>query len=116
MPRPSTPSWTPPPTRNTWRARPNSPPMTTRSVPVPAREASTPTDTSPGPPPAPEAPRPPTPFPRRQIGPDEAEVKEMLRVLGYSSLEDLIVATVPDGIRLRRDLRLPEPRSEERRG
>jgi len=70
--------------------------MTTRSVPVPAREALSPTDT----------------FPRRHIGPDEAEVKEMLRVLGYSSLEDLIAATVPDGIRLRRDLRLPEPRGE----
>src|SRR4029453_16714847 len=70
--------------------------MTTRSVPVPAREALSPTDT----------------FPRRHIGPDEAEVGEMLRVLGYASIEELIAAPVPDGIRLRRDLRLPEPRGE----
>src|SRR4051812_4863552 len=70
--------------------------MTTRSVPVPAREALSPTDT----------------FPRRHIGPDEAEVTEMLSALGYASVEELIAATVPDGIRLRRDLRLPEPRGE----
>jgi len=55
--------------------------MTTRSVPVPAREALSPTDT----------------FPRRHIGPDEAEVKEMLRVLGYSSLEDLMADPVGHG-------------------
>ena len=45
--------------------------MTTRSVPVRATEALTPTDT----------------FPRRHIGPDEPEVAEMLRALGYASLE-----------------------------
>jgi glycine dehydrogenase len=70
--------------------------MTTRSVPVRATEVLTPTDT----------------FPRRHIGPDEAEVVEMLRALGYTSLEELIAATVPEGIRLRRELRLPEPRGE----
>jgi glycine dehydrogenase len=70
--------------------------MTTRSAPVSAKTALASTDT----------------FPRRHIGPDEAEVAEMLRALGYSSLDDLIAATVPEAIRLRRELRLPEPRGE----
>ncbi len=70
--------------------------MITRPVPAPATEALAPTDT----------------FPRRHIGPDEAEVQEMLRTLGYASLEELIAATVPEGIRLHRELRLPEPRGE----
>src|SRR5215831_14210355 len=73
--------------------------MTTRSAPVPgraARPALAPTDS----------------FPRRHIGPDEAEVQEMLGRLGYGSLDELVAATVPEGIRLRRDLRLPDPRGE----
>jgi glycine cleavage system P protein (glycine dehydrogenase) len=73
--------------------------MSTRSAPVPgraARPALAPTDS----------------FPRRHIGPDEAEVQEMLRLLGYGSLDELVAATVPQGIRLRRDLRLPDPRGE----
>src|SRR5262249_48920765 len=51
-------------------------------------------------------------FPRRHIGPDEPEVQEMLRVLGYGSLDEMVAATVPEGIRLRRDLRLPDARGE----
>src|SRR5205814_37633 len=51
-------------------------------------------------------------FPRRHIGPDEAEVTEMLALLGYASLEELVAATIPEGIRLRRRLRLPEARGE----
>jgi glycine dehydrogenase len=70
--------------------------MSTRSIPVSSSAALAPTDT----------------FPRRHIGPDESEVAEMLRVLGYTSLDDLVAAIVPDGIRLRRDLRLPDPRGE----
>ncbi|HEU0107205.1 MAG TPA: aminomethyl-transferring glycine dehydrogenase [Vicinamibacteria bacterium] len=70
--------------------------MITRPVPAPATEALAPTDT----------------FPRRHIGPDEAEVQEMLSTLGYASLEELIAATVPEGIRLHRELHLPEPRGE----
>jgi len=69
--------------------------MSTRSVPVSAA-ALAPTDT----------------FPRRHIGPDEAEVAEMLRVLGYAGLDDLIADTVPAGIRLGRPLRLPDARGE----
>jgi len=73
--------------------------MTTRSAPVSGRtskSALAPLDT----------------FPRRHIGPDEAEAAEMLRALGYSSIEELVAATIPEGIRLRRRLRLPEPRGE----
>jgi glycine dehydrogenase len=70
--------------------------MSTRSVPASAASALAPTDT----------------FPRRHIGPDEAEVREMLAALGYTSLEELIAATVPAGIRLRGELRLPPPRGE----
>src|SRR5512132_1003148 len=70
--------------------------MITRPVAALATEALAPTDT----------------FPRRHIGPDEAEVQEMLRTLGYASLDELIAATVPEGIRLHRELRLPEPRGE----
>jgi len=67
--------------------------MTTRPVPASAA-ALAPTDT----------------FPRRHIGPDEAEVREMLATLGYRSVEELIEATIPEGIRLRRSLRLPAAR------
>ncbi|HEV7500735.1 MAG TPA: glycine dehydrogenase (aminomethyl-transferring), partial [Vicinamibacteria bacterium] len=69
--------------------------MSTRSLPVSAA-ALAPTDT----------------FPRRHIGPDEAEVGEMLRALGYGSLDELVADTVPAGIRLGRELRLPDPRGE----
>jgi glycine cleavage system pyridoxal-binding protein P len=47
-------------------------------------------------------------FPRRHIGPDESEVREMLSVIGLASLDALVEATVPAAIRLRRPLRLPE--------
>jgi glycine dehydrogenase len=70
--------------------------MTTRPLSLPAASALAPTDT----------------FPRRHIGPDDAEVAEMLRVLGSASLEALIDDIVPQGIRLRRELHLPEPRGE----
>ena len=69
--------------------------MSTRSVPL-STAALAPTDT----------------FPRRHIGPDEGEVREMLETLGYRSLEELIEATIPEGIRLRRELRLPAARGE----
>ena len=40
----------------------------------------------------------------RHIGPNDAEQREMLRHLGFESLDALIDATVPDSIRLRRPL------------
>ncbi len=51
-------------------------------------------------------------FVHRHIGPDEAEQQEMLRLLGYSSLEELIDATVPPAIRLKRELKLGPERGE----
>ena len=51
-------------------------------------------------------------FARRHIGPNEEEVRAMLRDVGFDSLGALIDATVPKDIRLKRDLNLPEPKSE----
>ncbi|HUG54003.1 MAG TPA: aminomethyl-transferring glycine dehydrogenase [Vicinamibacteria bacterium] len=70
--------------------------MSARSAPAPAGKAFAPTDS----------------FPRRHIGPDEGEVADMLAILGYRSLDELVEATVPEGIRLRRELHLPEARGE----
>jgi glycine dehydrogenase len=51
-------------------------------------------------------------FVRRHIGPNGAEVAEMLETLGYRSLDELIDATVPASIRLNRSLQLGPERSE----
>ncbi len=51
-------------------------------------------------------------FARRHIGPRAGETLEMLRLLGYPSLEALTDAAVPSQIRLRRPLQLPAPRTE----
>jgi glycine dehydrogenase len=52
-------------------------------------------------------------FARRHIGPNEAEVAEMLAYLGYPSLEALVDATLPESIRRREPLHLPPARSEQ---
>ncbi len=51
-------------------------------------------------------------FVHRHIGPGPDEVGEMLSALGLGSVEELISQTVPDSIRLHRDLDLPEALSE----
>src|SRR5258706_722623 len=51
-------------------------------------------------------------FVRRHVGPDPEEQLEMLQVIGHNSLDQLVDATVPKGIRLNRALRLPESKSE----
>jgi len=51
-------------------------------------------------------------FARRHIGPSEAEVAEMLSEVGFENLDSLIDATVPKNIRLDRQLKLPEAKSE----
>ncbi len=51
-------------------------------------------------------------FTRRHIGPGDEEVWAMLAVLGFESLAELIEATVPPAIRLRRSLDLDGQRSE----
>ncbi|MGH7532627.1 MAG: hypothetical protein ACREL4_04970 [Gemmatimonadales bacterium] len=51
-------------------------------------------------------------FATRHIGPRPADVAEMLATVGYRSLDELIDAIVPAGIRLKRSLALPAARSE----
>src|SRR5918912_1615782 len=51
-------------------------------------------------------------FIQRHIGPTDEDVQAMLESLGYDSLDELIAATVPDAIRLRRPLALGEGQSE----
>ena len=51
-------------------------------------------------------------FVRRHIGPNEDEVREMLREVGFENLDALIDAAVPKNIRLDRELNLPEAKSE----
>ena len=51
-------------------------------------------------------------FVPRHIGPSEAEVAEMLGTLGYATLDDLIDATIPEAIRLRKPLAIHTGRSE----
>lgn len=52
-------------------------------------------------------------FTQRHIGPDQAEQQKMLDYLGMESLEDLISQTVPENIRLEKDLNLAKGRNEE---
>jgi len=59
-----------------------------------------------------ELPAPPDQFVRRHIGPDAAEAREMLAQTGFKNLDELIVAAVPENIRLRRPLQLPAARTE----
>lgn len=51
-------------------------------------------------------------FVPRHIGPDDAEISAMLEVVGASALEELIDETVPESIRRRTPLDLPEPLDE----
>lgn len=51
-------------------------------------------------------------FARRHIGPSTDEIEQMLKVLGFSSLEQLIEKTIPPTIRLSQPLELPEPQTE----
>src|SRR6059058_490255 len=51
-------------------------------------------------------------FVPRHIGPDEKDVAEMLKTLGFSSLDELIEATIPRRIRWREGLNLPKGLTE----
>ena len=51
-------------------------------------------------------------FAKRHIGVSQAEIDQMLKVLGVASLDDLIDKTVPKTIRLERPLKLPTALSE----
>jgi glycine dehydrogenase len=52
------------------------------------------------------------PFSSRHLGPDAAQIAEMLQAIGAASLEELIAQTVPASIRLKRPLNLPAAQSE----
>src|SRR6058998_1508325 len=54
----------------------------------------------------------PNSFARRHIGPNEEEVRVMLREVGFDDLDSLVEAAVPRNIRLDRELNLPEAKSE----
>ena len=51
-------------------------------------------------------------FQQRHIGPDENETADMLKVIGKSSLEELIEATIPQDIRIKKPLEIADPNSE----
>lgn len=51
-------------------------------------------------------------FVDRHIGPREDQIKDMLKLLGLNSLEDLVAKTVPNQIRLKSKLNLPNSRDE----
>ena len=51
-------------------------------------------------------------FVMRHIGPRDEDVAKMLREIGYSTLDELIEATLPPSIRVDEPLDLPPPRSE----
>ncbi|MGB0185536.1 MAG: aminomethyl-transferring glycine dehydrogenase [Flavobacteriaceae bacterium] len=52
-------------------------------------------------------------FSQRHIGPNAAQIKEMLDVVGVDSIEELIDQTVPHNIRLQTSLNLEKPLSEQ---
>ena len=51
-------------------------------------------------------------FEDRHNGPNQGEIEEMLKVIGVSSVDELIDQTVPPGIRMKKPLNLPAARSE----
>ena len=51
-------------------------------------------------------------FAYRHLGPRTSDVKEMLNKIGYSTIDELISATVPQSIRLSKPLKLPEAMTE----
>lgn len=51
-------------------------------------------------------------FAPRHIGPNSDDIEQMLKVLGFPSLDALIDQTVPQTIRLKQPLKLPEAESE----
>ncbi len=54
----------------------------------------------------------PADFETRHIGPRDAEIQQMLALLGFESLAHLIAQAVPASIRLARPLQIGKPRSE----
>ncbi|USN99080.1 MAG: aminomethyl-transferring glycine dehydrogenase [Phycisphaeraceae bacterium] len=55
-------------------------------------------------------------FVHRHVGPDEGDIAEMLKLLGYASLDAFVDEVVPPSIRLREPLKLTEPAGRTPRG
>ena len=53
-----------------------------------------------------------TSFAQRHIGVQGGELNTMIKTIGISSMADLIDQTIPDDIRLRKDMNLPSAMSE----
>ena len=51
-------------------------------------------------------------FVPRHIGPNDQEIEQMLGAVGFGSLDAIIDATVPRGIRMAEPLRIPQGKSE----
>ena len=51
-------------------------------------------------------------FSRRHIGPSTSELNDMLKTIGVKSIDDLLSQTIPDKIRLKTDLNIPDAISE----
>ncbi len=51
-------------------------------------------------------------FSRRHIGPSTSELNDMLKIIGVKSIEDLLSQTIPEKIRLKSDLDIPDAISE----
>jgi glycine dehydrogenase len=51
-------------------------------------------------------------FVKRHIGANQEEINQMLKLLGFSTLEQLIEATIPKNIRISQPLKLPASQSE----
>ncbi len=51
-------------------------------------------------------------FVNRHVGPNSSEIKDMLDTIGIDSVESLIDETIPEHIRLKKELQLEEPVSE----
>ncbi len=51
-------------------------------------------------------------FSRRHIGPSTSELNDMLKIIGVKSIEDLLSQTIPERIRLKSDLDIPDAISE----
>ncbi len=51
-------------------------------------------------------------FSRRHIGPSTSDLKEMLKTIGVKSIEELLSQTIPDKIRLKSNLNIPDAISE----
>ena len=57
---------------------------------------------------------PETDFINRHIGPRKAETQSMLKIMGLSSIDELIQLTIPDDIKTNAELDVGEPMSEAR--